>query len=328
VTAGLLAVSFALIVLGAMLFTNAVEWLGRRMDLGEGAVGSLLAAVGTALPESTIPVVAVLAGSEGEEVAIGSIIGAPFMLATVAMLLIAGSAVVFRERRPSGTDLDVDRRSTRRDLVFFFPSFAVGLAAGQVDSKPLHVAVAVVLVLVYAAYVARTVHTQEGNEEEEEPKPLRFDPSKDDPPTGWQIGLQLVVALGLIIGGAELFVQEITKVAESLGVSALVLSLIIAPLATELPEKLNSVIWMRRGKDMLAIGNVTGAMAFQSTIPMALGLVVTKWDLDRYATAAGVIALLGGGLALWRFERGSASVPAAVAWATLFVALVAFVIVG
>jgi len=327
-TALLLAVSFALIVLGAMLFTNAVEWLGHRLDLGQSAVGSLLAAVGTALPESTIPIVAVLAGAEGQEVAIGAIIGAPFMLATVAMVLVATTAVVFRKRRPSGAELDVDRSSVRRDLGFFFPSFAVGIALGHVDSKPVHYAGAVVLLGVYALYVRRTVKGGGETEGEEELKALRFDTSKDDPPTSFQIGAQLVVALALIIGGAELFVQEITKVAESVGVSALVLALIVAPLATELPEKLNSVIWMRKGKDMLAIGNVTGAMAFQSTIPVVLGLSLTDWKLDRFATAAGVLALAGGALALWRLERRSAGAPAAVAWAALFAALVVFVIVG
>lgn len=327
-TALLLAASFVLIVLGAILFTNAVEWLGHRLDLGQSAVGSLLAAVGTALPESTIPIVAVLAGAEGQEVAIGAIIGAPFMLATVAMVLVAVSAVVFRERRSTGAELDVDRSAVRRDLGFFFPSFALAIVLGQLDSKPLHLAGAAVLLGVYALYVRRTIKGGGETEDEEELKALTFDASKDDPPTRLQIGAQLVVALALIIGGAELFVEEITKVAESVGVSVLVLALIIAPLATELPEKLNSVIWMRKGKDMLAVGNVTGAMAFQSTIPVVLGLALTDWKLDRYATAAGVLALAGGALALWRLERRSAGAPAAVAWAALFAALVVFVIVG
>ena len=78
----LLIASFVLIVGGAVLFTNAVEWAGQNLNLGHGAVGSLLAAVGTALARSVIPMSRVLAGAEGEEVAIGAIIGAPFMLAT------------------------------------------------------------------------------------------------------------------------------------------------------------------------------------------------------------------------------------------------------
>lgn len=323
----LLAVSFALIVAGAALFTNAVEWLGQRLDIGQGAVGSVLAAVGTALPESTIPVVAVLAGAEGQAVAIGSIVGAPFMLATIAMLLIALSTLLFRKRREHGAALHVEHAAVRRDIGFFLPSFAAGLVLGQFDSKALHVAGAVVLLGLYVLYVRRTMRGA-GGSEGEQLGPLRFDTSKDDPPSTAQIVAQLLVALGFIIGGAELFVQEITKVAESVGVEPLVLALIIAPLATELPEKINSVIWMRRDKDMLAIGNVTGAMAFQATIPVTLGLLVTDWRLDRYATFAGVLAILGALLALWRLERRIIGVTAAVTWALLFAALIVFVSVA
>ena len=138
-----------------------------------------------------------------------------------------------------------------------------------------------------------------------------------------------MVALGLIIGGAELFVEELTKVAEETGVSSLVLALIIAPLATELPEKLNSVIWMRRGKDMLAIGNITGAMAFQATIPVALGLTVTDWQLDKYATAAGVLGLAGR--RAWRcggWSGGGWAGPPRWRGPRMFLALVVFVAVG
>src|ERR671918_2891780 len=93
----LLAASFAVILAGALLFTNAVEWLGNRLSLGEGAVGSLLAAVGTAMPESFIPIVAVIGGGEGSsEAAIGAIVGAPFLLATIAMMLVGLAARGFR----------------------------------------------------------------------------------------------------------------------------------------------------------------------------------------------------------------------------------------
>ena len=99
-----LLAAFVLIIGGAIGFTNAVEWLGQRMNLGEGAVGAMLAAVGTALPESVIPIVALIGGGgpEATEIAIGAIIGAPFVLGTLAMLLVVGSAHLFKERREHG----------------------------------------------------------------------------------------------------------------------------------------------------------------------------------------------------------------------------------
>ena len=132
----LLLASFAVILAGAQFFTNAVEWVGHRLEMGEGAVGSLIAAVGTAMPETLIPVIAILGGSEGaEDVAIGAIIGAPFLLATIAMMLVGLFAVMFRERRKQGVELDAHKPTLERDLVFFMVFFALGVGVGA--SMPL-----------------------------------------------------------------------------------------------------------------------------------------------------------------------------------------------
>lgn len=327
-TGPLLAAAFALIIGGAILFTNAIEWSGKRLDLGEGAVGSLLAAVGTALPESLIPVVAVLSGGESEQVAIGAIVGAPFMLGTVGMLLVGASALAFRRRRSSGSEVTPDDPSLRRDLSLFLPCFAIGIGLGLIDSTSVHIAGAVGLLIAYGAYVRRTIRQSGESEDLDEIESLKFDPSREGQPRNIAIVAQLVIALLMIVGGAELFVEEVVTVAEALGISALVLSLVLAPLATELPEKLNSVLWMRRDKDTLAVGNITGAMAFQSTVPIALGLTVTDWDLDRFAVAAGVVGLAGGALALWRLPKDRLGIPVVVAWSALFAGFVTFAALG
>jgi cation:H+ antiporter len=324
VTGLLLAAAFPLIVGGAILFTNAIEWSGKRLDLGERAVGSLLAAVGTALPESVIPVVAVLAGGESEQVAVGAIVGAPFMLGTIAMLVIGASGLVFRRSRSSGSEVTADSSALRRDLGMFLPCFATGIALGLIDSRSAHIAAAAAFLIAYGAYARRTVrHSGEG-EDVDELGPLTFDRSNEERPRNAAIVAQLVVAVLMIVGGAELFVHEVVAAGEALGISALVLSLVLAPLATELPEKLNSVIWMRRDMDTLAVGNITGAMVFQSTVPMAFGLAVTDWDLDRFAVAAGVAGLAGGALALWRLPKDRLGIPVVAAWSALFAGFVAF----
>jgi cation:H+ antiporter len=174
----LLAAGFAVILVGAVLFTNAVEWLAHRLELGSGAAGSVLAAVAIALPESTILIVAIIGGAEGsEDVAIGAIVGAPFMLATIA---------------------------------------------------------------------------------------------------------------------------------------------------TELPEKANSIIWLREGKDTLALGNINGAMVFQSTIPIAFGLAFTSWHLDWRALLAAGLALAGGTVAVWALHvRCRFSLLAILLWVAVFATAVA-----
>jgi cation:H+ antiporter len=324
-----LLAAVVLIVAGAIGFTNAVEWLGHRLNLGHGAVGALLAAVGTALPESVIPIVALLSGGgeESVQIAIGAIIGAPFLLGTLAMLLVTVSAIAFRRRREQGGDVAVDHAATRRDLTCFLVLFPVGITAGVLaTSAAVQVAVAAALVAGYVLYTTITVKRAGDAEGEEELKPLLFDWTKDDPPNTAQVALQFVVSLAAIIGGAELFVSAIESIAESVGVSALILALVLAPLATELPEKFNSVIWMREGKDVLAVGNITGAMAFQATIPVAFGLAATSWELDRYAVVAAAIGWAGGALALWTLPRSRLGVAPSLAWAALFASFVVFAV--
>ena len=328
----LLVISFAIILAGALTFTNAVEWAGHRLALGQGAVGSLLAAVGTAMPETLIPIVAIIGGAEGsEDVAIGAIIGAPFLLATIAMALVGTSALLYRNRREQGTELRAHAPTLERDLVFFLIFFALGVAVGAADlPTAVQIPLVVLFVVAYAYYVRRTLLGGGEVQAVEEIGPLIMDrtPKRDDP-TGRLIAIQLFVGLAAIVGGAHLFVEELLHVAEDIGVDALVLSLILAPLATELPEKANSFFWVREGKDALALGNITGAMVFQSTIPIAFGLLLTDWDLNHFAVVSGCLGLAGGILAYFALHRvGRFRWPAIVGWAGLFVAFLVYVSVA
>jgi cation:H+ antiporter len=326
----LLAVSFAVILAGALLFTNAVEWAGHRLQIGEGATGSILAAVGTAMPETLIPIVAIIGGAEGaEDVAIGAIIGAPFLLATIAMALVGISALIFRQRRAQGLELKADAETLDRDLLFFLVFFAAGLAIGLGVPESLEYPLAAVFVLAYAVYVRNTLRGGGEIQEAETIGPLYMDRTPgDDPPTA-TIVIQFLVGLGAIVGGAHLFVEELLTVAESIGVEPLVLSLILAPLATELPEKANSFFWVKDGKDSLALGNITGAMVFQSTIPIFVGLLFTHWDLSDYALLSGVLGLAGGALAYWALRlRGRFELPPIIVWSALFAAFVVYVAVS
>jgi cation:H+ antiporter len=326
--AAFLVFSFAVILAGALIFTNAVEWAGHRLGLGEGATGSVLAAVGTAMPETLIPIVAIIGGAEGsEDVAVGAIIGAPFLLATIAMALVGVSAHLFRSRRAQGMRLTADVETLDRDLLFFLVFFAAGLLVGTVVPDPLHIPLAVVFAVAYVAYVRATLRGGGDVQEADSIRPLYMDRSAGDEPQSMTIWLQFLVGLGAIVGGAHLFVEELISVADSLGVEPLVLSLILAPLATELPEKANSFFWIRDGKDSLALGNITGAMVFQSTIPIAFGLVLTDWDLDRFAVVSGVLGVIGGLLAYWALRlRGRFEWPPVIAWSGLFGAFLAYVL--
>ena len=305
----LILVSFVVILLAAELFTNSVEWVGLRLGLGHGPVGSVLAAVGTALPETMIPLIAILVvgSAEAEEIGIGAILGAPFLLSTAAFAVTGLGVILFAKRRTQGTEMLLDAVVIRRDLGYFFAVYVLAIGASFLPLHGLKVGVAVVLLGLYGLYVFRTFAHDSGDvgAGEEELERLRFHAfvgGRGSPPLAF-ILFQLVVSLGMIIGGAQLFVTNLEDVAHELGLPALALALIIAPLATELPEKFNSIIWVRQGKDTLAMGNITGAMVFQSCIPVSVGLVFTHWDLTQTALVSAVIALASTGVVYLSIRR-------------------------
>jgi cation:H+ antiporter len=292
-TVAYLLLALGVILLSAELFTNAVEWFGRRFELGEGAVGSVLAAVGTALPETLVPIIAivVLGGHDEEEIGIGAILGAPFMLSSLAMFVTATAIFVFAFFGLRTRAVTLNEPVMRRDLSYFLVAYGVAVTAGLVPVHHVKWAIAPLLALGYVFYVYRTLKDE--GDLGGETKPLYFH-RHPVMPQRRRIFAQLFVALAGIIGGAYVFVGAVSNISVALGASPLIVSLLITPVATELPEKFNSVIWIRQKKDTLALGNITGAMVFQSTFPVSVGLLFTAWDLPRDAMVSGALTLFAG----------------------------------
>jgi cation:H+ antiporter len=291
---GLLLLSLGIILLSAELFTNGIEWLGRKMKLSDGAVGSVLAAVGTALPETMIPILAIILGKSktSEEIGIGAILGAPFMLGTLAFFVTGVAVIIFRLMGKRGTVLNVNKRVMRRDLGFFLVVYTFAILASFLPEGKIFVAV--LLVLAYGVYLYRTF--SEGEAESHDDLCILWCDRKNPNPRLRKILFQVALALTGIVIGAEIFVHTTAEVAEVLKVPAFILAVIITPIATELPEKFNSVIWMSKRKDTLALGNITGAMVFQSSIIPAIGILLTPWQLQIPALVTAIIALVSAGL--------------------------------
>ena len=316
----ILALAFLIILAGAELFTNGVEWFGRKLGLAEGAVGSVLAAVGTALPETTIPIVAILfsSGAHSNEVGLGAILGAPFMLATLAMF-VTGAAVLWQaRRREAGDVMPIDGAVLRIDLLWFFGMYGLAIAAAlvlPVEPTWPKAIVALVLLAAYGRYVAQHF-AMDAAAELEDLAPLRLHrldrgAQRAEPrePRLRIVSVQVMLAVACIVVGAVVFVEAVDQLARSIGISEVLLALVIAPIATELPEKLNSVIWIRQGKDTLALGNITGAMVFQSAIPVSVALVFAPeaWSVasgNYTAFASAGIALVATLLIFWPAVRG------------------------
>jgi cation:H+ antiporter len=342
----LLIGSLAIILVAAELFTNGIEWFGHKLNLAEGAVGSVLAAVATAMPETLIPVIAILgpvllggvATESSQAVGVGAILGAPFMLSTLAMFVTGTAIVIYARRGRRTTDMRINTGILGRDVMFFIVGYGVAIGTAFLPQEVawLKWVAAAFLFVLYAVYVRLhfTDTAEESNAEElnrlhltrvpalSGPRMLEIDAlpgahsvTGGEPRMAIVVG-QVVLALGLIIVGAQIFVGAVEHLSTVIGLDPTILALIIAPIATELPEKFNSVLWVRNGKDTLAMGNITGAMVFQSCLPTVLGLLFTSWtfssDSAIHFASAGVAfvatILIFGGMIL----RGRLS-----AWALL-----------
>ncbi len=285
------------ILIAAEVFVNALEHLGEKLGISEGVTGSIFAAVGTALPETIVPLLAIFGGTQNqklnEEIGVGAILGAPLMLSTLSLFLMALSVW---KRRGNHGHLMPERTGLTRDLNFFLAAFTLACVALFVphETAAIRASLAFVMVLIYFFYImltlkasAKLVEDGHGTEAEE---PMFL--ARIGLRTNWfTILLQLAIGLGLLVAGAKGFIHGIEQAAPLLGISALVLSLMIVPVATELPEKVNSILWIRRGKDTLAFGNITGAMVFQGTLLPAIGIMLTPW-IPRKEVLAGVIITL------------------------------------
>lgn len=304
----LLLISLGIILLGAEGFTNAVEWLGERLKLGAGAVGSILAAVGTALPETMVPIIAFFGdGSKIDraEVGIGAILGAPFMLVTLALFISGLAVLLFRQ---NNKPLFIDVQVLQRDLGFFLLVYTIAMLASFLPNHNYKGFVACLLLGFYFFYVIITLRTNPLREENNN-LPALYLARRVQQPSLLVVIAQIVFALIAIIAGAHGFVQAVQSVARDAGISIFVLSLIITPIATELPEKFNSVLWLRREKDTLALGNITGAMVFQSSVIPALGMILTPWKLEPLALWSVLLALVSAGIFYLILKRRGSILP-------------------
>jgi cation:H+ antiporter len=278
---GFLILGIAVILSGCELFANGVECLGDRLGLSHAASGSLLAAAGTALPETLLPILALIFGAaeHRESIAVGAILGSPFMIATVAMFLTGLTGLILRLlKKKERAAHEVNIAAMRSQLSFFIAVMSGTLIVSLLKIQVVNYLYAFIILFIYTRFIKSELsHTSEDGEEYSEH--FHFGIILACPRNYFWIISQVLTGLLLIVVGAHIFVNYLTLLSIRSGIPSLILALLIAPIATELPEIFNSVSWTIKKKDILALSNVSGAMVFQATIPVSIGLLFTAWNL-------------------------------------------------
>ncbi len=285
-----LLVCAVVIYLACELFVNAVEWLGVRLKMGTIAIGTVLAAIGTALPESVVTLVAVTMGKSvhSKDIGVGAAMGGPLALATIAYG-VSGYMLLSKKRGPNPLK-GVDLAQLPKDQKWFLSIFIFKVALGLVafTFKPW------LGLLFFAAYVAYFIKEMRADSEKHSDmdlEPLKLQP-KRAVPSGLAVAVQTIGALIVIFISSQLFVGQLEWVGPKLGLSATVTALLLSPVATELPEIMNAIIWIRQGKVSLALANISGAMMIQATVPSGLGILFTPWKFDGPLILSGVVTIV------------------------------------
>jgi cation:H+ antiporter len=315
------------IYLACEWFVNAVEWLGVQLKFGPVAVGTILAAAGTALPESVVTLVAVLFGSKehGSDIGVGAAMGGPLVVGTVAYG-VTGAMILWRYRKkrskalatvgagaPGGdgdpadeTESDhldtVDTRRLARDQAWFLTIFVVKVALGLVAFawKPW---LGLAFFAAYALYFWQETRSGDEAATGEDLEPLKLQPRRPVP-SEVAVWLQSAAALAVVFGASQLFVKQLEWIGPALGLPTVVVALLLSPIATELPEIMNAIIWVRQGKTQLAVSNISGAMMIQATVPSGLGLLFTPWHFTTAPLLAGIATIASVLYLLWVMRSG------------------------
>jgi len=317
--------SAAAIYFACEFFVNGVEWSGRKLGVGETATGTILAAFGTALPESAVTFVAVVFGRDSaqKDIGVGAALGGPMVLATISYAVV-GFAMLWNRRRLGRSThvIDCDSRRLRHDQAWFLSIFIGKVALGLLafNYKPW---LGALFLLAYVAYLWRELRgAQVLSEATLEPLKLR---PKGDPGLLWPLA-QTTLALLAIAVASKVFVGQLETIGIWAGLSPQLVALLLSPVATELPETMNALIWVRQGKERLALANISGAMMIQATIPTALGLFFTSWMFSRELIVSGIITMVAVAMLLALFSKNAVNArwltPLAGLYA-LFVAIIA-----
>jgi cation:H+ antiporter len=206
-----------------------------------------------------------------------------------------------------------------RDQGWFLLVFAgkVGLGLVAFAWKPW---LGLVFFALYAAYVVAELRS--GDEPDDlDLEPLRLGGSAR--PSLVPVVVQTIATLVVVFVASQVFVAQLDWAGPQLGLSPSVTALLLAPVATELPEIMNALIWIRQGKTQLALSNISGSMMVQATVPSGLAILFTPWQFDGPLVLSGLVTAAAIGFLLVVLRRGRLSAVTLAAAGGFYVAFAA-----
>lgn len=277
----LIAASIFVVIKGADALTSGGVSLARRMNIPQIVIGLTIVAMGTSMPEFCVSFVSALKGTP--DLAVGNIVGSNIFNS----LFIVGCAALV-------APMTILHSTVRRDIPFALVS-SVMLLMMCLDSSISRLDAAI-LFLFFVVFMVITVRgARQGGDAEEAQQ------AEEKPKSPAWAAAMIVVGLALLIGGSNVFVDNASALASSLGVSDAVIGLTIVACGTSLPELATSVVSARRGQSGIAIGNVLGSNVFNILMILGITGIIQPMQISGI-TSVDLSMLVASMILLWLFS--------------------------
>lgn len=262
-------IGVVLVLWGADRLTEGASSLARGMRVPEIVIGLTIVAAGTSAPEMFVSLVSALKGTA--DLAVGNVIGSNIFNTT---LIVGCSALV--------APMVVSKSTVRKDIPFAVVASLLLFVLCFDDMDSPHLwgneitrSDGVILLIGFIGFMIYTFHAakKDGLMPTEEELEENAEQPKDYSRLGRNI-FWIVLGLGCLIYGSNLFVDAATYVAHRFGVRQSVIGLTIVAGGTSLPELATSVVAAYKGRSAIAIGNVIGSNVFNILLILGVTAVI------------------------------------------------------
>ncbi len=267
---GYIVAGLALLIWGADRFVHGASATARNMGVAPLMIGLTIVAFATSAPEILVSIIAALQGEPG--LAFGNAIGSNI----VNIGLVLGVTAVIRP-------IPLESATLRREMpaLLAVSLLTVSLFLDMRLSRPDGIVMLTGLVIVMI-WLARLGIRSSAND------PIKMDYEAEIPAnvSTKAAVMWLGIGLGTLLIGAEWLVDGSIGVAQSLGVSEIVIGITIVAFGTSLPELAVSLVSVLKGEYGLAIGNIVGSNIFN--LLAVIGIAAT---IQPAAVAPSVLSL-------------------------------------
>ena len=284
----------ALVLWGADRLTDGAVGIATRLNIPQIVIGLTIVAMGTSMPEFCVSLVSALKGTA--DLAVGNVVGSNVFN---ALLIVGVTALV--------APMTILRQTVRKDIPFALVASML-LVLMCLDGTLSRIDALVLLALfgffmyvtLQAGLSAKKADKQDASDE---PSQAASDEAAEaQAPMSWlRASLFIIIGLGCLIGGSNLFVGGATAVATELGISDAVVGLTVVAMGTSLPELATSVVAARKGNSGIAIGNALGSNVFNILLILGLTGAITPLTLQGITTL-DLTMLVVSMMLLWLFS--------------------------